>query len=397
MVFKKRLNLFFLILVIGAVFVLGFEFGKYGEEKIQTARFEKLSKVDLSTFWEAWEKLHEKFLDYESLDTQELIYGAISGMTRTAGDPYTSFLTPEEAEKFEESMEGEFEGVGMEIGIKENQITVISPLPDTPAKKAGILPGDKILRINSEDAFSMSIEQAAFLIRGPKGTEVTLTIFREGWEKVEDIKLVRSIVKIPNLKIKQISLDICHIEIYQFNRPLSNDFSKEVSEILKSPAKKIILDLRNNGGGYLDIVEKISGFFLKTGDTILMEDFGEKKEREIKKVRGKGEFSEYPIVVLINQGSASGAEILAGALRDNRDVLLIGEHSFGKGSVQEAMILKDNSLLKITVAKWLTPKGNSISEVGLKPDIEIEITEEDIIEGRDPQLNKAVEIIKEIE
>jgi len=396
MVFKKRLILFFLILTIGTVFVLGFEFGKYREAKIQTARFEELGKVDLSTFWKVWEELHEKFLDRKNLDTQELIYGAISGMTRAVGDSYTIFLTPEETEKFEESMKGEFEGVGMEIGIKENQITVISPLPDTPAKEAGVLPGDKILKIDDKDTSSISIDEAVSLIRGPKGTAVTLTIFRESWEKPEDIKLIRSIIKIPTLEITEISPDICHLEIYQFNRPLSDDFSKEVSKILKSPAKKIILDLRNNSGGYLDVVEKISGFFLKTGDTILMEDYGEGKERDIRKARGKGELSEYPIVVLINQGSASGAEILAGALRDNRDVLLIGEDSFGKGSVQEALTLEDNSLLKITVAKWLTPKGNFISEVGLKPDIEIEMTEEDFTQGRDLQLDKAVEIIREM-
>lgn len=396
MVSLKRLILFFLILVIGAVFVLGFEFGKYRESKIQASRFTKLGEVDLSTFWKVWEELHEKFLNHENLDAQELIYGAISGMTKAAGDPYTTFLAPEEATKFEESMKGEFEGVGMEIGIKENQITVISPLPDSPAKTAGILPGDKVLKIDGTDTSSMSIEQAVSLIRGPKGTEVTLTIFREGWEKVKDIKLVRSIIKIPTLKIEQISPDICHIEIYQFNLPLLNDFQKEVSEILKSPAKKIILDLRNNGGGYLDVVEKISGFFLKTGDTILMEDYGENREREIPKARGKGELSEYPVVVLMNQGSASASEILAGALRDNRDVLLIGENSFGKGSVQEAVTLEDNSLLKITVAKWLTPKGNSISEVGLKPDIEIGKTEEDFTEGRDPQLEKAIELIREM-
>jgi len=396
MVSQKRLTLFLLILTIGAVFVLGIEVGKYREAKIQTARFEKLGEIDLSTFWKVWEELHEKFLDYKNLDAQKLIYGAISGMTKAAGDPYTTFLTPEEAEKFEESMAGEFEGVGMEIGIKENQITVISCLPDTPAKEAGILPGDKILKIDGKDTSSISIEQAVSLIRGPKGTEVTLTIFREGWEKVQDIKLVRSLIKIPTLKITKISPDIYHIEIYQFNRPLLDDFQKEVSEILKNPAKKIILDLRNNGGGYLDIVEKISGIFLKTGDTVLIEDYGEGKEREIQKTHGKGELSEYPVVVLINQGSASGAEILAGALRDNRGVLLIGEDSFGKGSVQEAVTLEDNSLLKITVAKWLTPKGNSISEVGLKPDIEIEMTEEDFTEGRDPQLDKAVEIIREM-
>jgi len=396
MVSQKRLTLFLLILTIGAVFVLGIEVGKYREAKIQTERFTKLGEIDLSTFWKVWEELHEKFLDYKNLDAQKLIYGAISGMTKAAGDPYTTFLTPEEAEKFEESMAGEFEGVGMEIGIKENQITVISCLPDTPAKEAGILPGDKILKIDGKDTSSISIEQAVSLIRGPKGTEVTLTIFREGWEKVQDIKLVRSLIKIPTLKITKISPDIYHIEIYQFNRPLLDDFQKEVSEILKNPAKKIILDLRNNGGGYLDIVEKISGIFLKTGDTVLIEDYGEGKEREIQKTHGKGELSEYPVVVLINQGSASGAEILAGALRDNRGVLLIGEDSFGKGSVQEAVTLEDNSLLKITVAKWLTPKGNSISEVGLKPDIEIEMTEEDFTEGRDPQLDKAVEIIREM-
>ena len=397
MVFKKGLKLFFLISVIGVVFISGFGIGKYQESKIQAERFKNFQKVDLSTFWETWEKLHNKFLDRKDLDPQLLIYGAISGMTKILDDPYTTFFMPEEAEKFEEQMKGEFEGVGMEIGIRENQITVISPLPDTPTQKAGIRAGDKILKIDNEDALSMSIEKAASLIRGTKGTIVTLTIFREGWEKSKDIKLQRANIKIPCLKITKISPDICHIEIYQFNSSLFNDFQKKLGEISNDSTKKIILDLRNNSGGYLNIVEKISEFFLEKGSIILIEDYGGDTERKVHKAKGKGEFQLYPLVVLINKGSASGAEILAGALRDNRKILLIGERSFGKGCVQEPIRLSDNSLLKITVAKWLTPKGDSISEVGLEPDIKIKITEEDYEKERDPQLDKAVEIIKNME
>ena len=352
--------------------------------------------VDLSLFWQTYYKLQEKFVSPEKIDQQKIIYGAISGMIKTLGDPYTVFLNPEEAQKFEEELSGFFEGVGMEIGIKKDQLTVVSPVEGTPAQKAGLRAGDKILKINDKDTFDLSIEEAVTLIRGPKGTEVILTIFRNGWDKPKEFKITRDIIKIPTLEWKLIDNDIAYLHIYQFNQALVSDFNKTAIEILGSPAKKIILDLRNNPGGYLDISVDVAGWFLEKNNVVAIEDFGANKDQTIYKNERRGDFSQYPIVVLINQGTASASEIMAGALRDNRNIKLIGEKSFGKGSVQEMVDLRGGSELKVTTAKWLTPKGFSISDTGLEPDVKIERTEKDYEKNKDPQLEKAVEIVKEM-
>jgi len=286
--------------------------------------------------------------------------------------------------------------VGMEIGIKKGQLQVIAPLEGTPAQKAGLRSGDKILKINDTETSDLTIDEAVDLIRGPKGTEVTLTIFREEWKKTKEIKLMRDVIEVPSLKreIKEIDgQKIAYIQLYQFSENASFDFRKAAIEILTSPAQKIILDLRNNPGGYLEVAQDITGWFLEKGKIVVIEDFGQGNEQEYK-AQGPGTFSDYKVVILINQGSASASEILAGALRDNRGILLIGEKSFGKGSVQELEKLKEGSSLKITVAKWLTPKGQLITDVGLEPDIKVEMTEEDYEQDRDPQLDKAIEIIK---
>ena len=212
----------------------------------------------------------------------------------------------------------------------------------------------------------------------------------------KDIKITRSTINIPSVDWELKDENIAYIHIYLFDQSLSSNFNKIASEILNSPAKKIILDLRNNPGGYLEIAKEISGWFLKKGQVVTIENFGGDKDKKYYKADGNANFSEYPMVVLIDQGSASASEILAGTLRDNRNILLIGEKSFGKGSVQEVLQLRDGSMLKITIAKWLTPNGNSISEVGLSPDINVEITDADSENKKDPQLDKALEIIKNL-
>ena len=353
-------------------------------------------EVDFSLFWETWKALEESFVEPEKLDIQEMIYGAISGMVESLGDPYTIFFNPEETEEFLEEAEGVFEGIGAEIGIKKDQLLIIAPLEGTPAERAGLLPGDKILKIDGKDTFNLTIEEAVKLIRGPKGTEVVLTIFRKGWKESKEIKIIRATIKIPSLKWELIEGDIAHLRIYQFFERTDNDFRKLTIEILNSSAKKIILDLRNNPGGYLEVAQETSGWFLKRGDTVVIEDFGPKKEQKIYEAQGNEKFLDYPMVVLINQGSASASEILAGALRDNRGILIIGETSFGKGSIQEFVELRGDSSLKVTVANWLTPNGKLIADEGLEPDIRVEMTEKDYEEDKDPQLDKAIEIIKSL-
>ena len=397
--FRKASTLFFIIAFL-IIFGLGIWIGR-----IQVVcKICPPEEVDFSLFWEAWGEIKEKFVRPEDFNTEEMIYGAISGMAKSLNDPYTVFFDPKEAKEFLEDVSGRFEGIGIEIGIKDGQLRVIAPLEGTPAEKAGIIAGDKIIKINDVLSGDLTIEEAVSLIRGQKGTEVSLMIIREGWDMPKEFKIKRAIIEIPSLKLELFNSEgqkddkgeIAYLKLYHFSEKADSDFSKVALEILKSPAKKIILDLRNNPGGYLEIATNIAGWFLEKEQVVVIEDFNKKQEQIIYKAEGNSKLLGYPLIILINQGSASAAEILASALRDNREVKIIGETSFGKGSVQELESLRGGSSLKITVADWLTPKGARITNVGLEPDIKVEMTEKDYSEEKDPQLEKALEIIKGI-
>jgi carboxyl-terminal processing protease len=392
---KRKIILGFLILIVfGGVFFAGFFIGDYvGESGCEVCQPQE---INFSLFWEAYDKLKEKFVNPGEIDPQKIIYGAISGMVKSLEDPYTVFFPPTETKKFIEDVKGSFEGVGMEIGERKGQIQVVSPLEGTPAQRAGFRPGDAIVKINGTSTADLTVEEAVNLIRGPKGTEVSLTIFRQGWDETKDVKLVREVILVPSLKWELKDDNVAYLKLYQFSEKASPDFRAAAIEILNSQAKSIILDLRNNPGGYLEVAQDIAGWFLEKEKIVVIEDFGEGKEKTEYKTKGNGKLSQYPIIILINQGSASASEILAGALRDNRGVKLIGEKSFGKGSVQELEKLRDGSSLKITVAKWLTPKGELITDKGLEPEVKVEITDKDYQEGKDPQLDKALEMIKEM-
>lgn len=386
---EKKVVPIILVVAMLASFGLGIMFG----ESRVVCKVCPREDVDFSLFWEAWNTLEDKFIDSDRFDEQEMVYGAIRGMIETLKDPYTVFLSPEESKVFTEDIAGKFEGVGMEIGIRDETLQVIAPLEGTPAQKAGLRAGDKIMQIDGEPSLDITIEEAVRRIRGPKGTEVVLTIFRESWNENRDIGIVRAVIEIPSLRWELQEGDIAYIKVYHFTQRADYEFKKAAVEILNSPAKRIVLDLRNNPGGYLEVAQRISSWFLEADQVVVIEDRGD-GDTENHLSTGLGQLLGYPVVCLINRGTASGSEIMAGALRDNRGIVLIGEQSFGKGSVQELASLVDGSTLKITTSKWLTPNGESISEVGLKPDIEIEMTEEDFEEGRDPQLEKAIEVIK---
>jgi len=393
MVIKGKIIFAFLtLLLVGAGFLTGYLFGKFQV----VCPVCPPEEVDFSLFWEAYHKLQEKFVDKEKFDVQKIIYGAISGMVKSLEDPYTIFLPPEETKRFIEDVKGIFEGVGMEIGIRKGQLQVIAPLEGTPAQRAGLRAGDKILEINDESTVDMAIEEAVNLIRGPRGTEVTLTILREGWEETREFKITRAVIEIPSLKWEIKEEDIAYLKLYHFTEKAGVDFKIAAFEILNSPAKKIILDLRNNPGGYLEVAQDVAGWFLEKGQIVAIKDFGEGREQKKYFAQGPSRLLKYPLVILINEGSASGSEILAGALRDNRGIILIGEKTFGKGSVQELEKLREGSSLKITIARWLTPKGELISDIGLEPDIRVEITDEDYEKERDPQLDKAIEVLKSL-
>ncbi|MGA2417640.1 MAG: S41 family peptidase [Candidatus Staskawiczbacteria bacterium] len=406
MVFNKKI-IYSIALVVAFIAVFGLGIW-VGVTKI-AYHVPQPGTIDFSLFWDAYGKLQQNFIDPSKIDNQKVIYGAIEGMTNSLGDPYTEFFNPQQAQIFQSDLAGSFDGIGVEIGMKNDLLTVIAPLPGTPGDNAGLKSGDEILKINGKDATNTTVDEAVDLIRGPKGTSVTLNIFRNGWSSARDFKITRDTIVVPSMKWSLKDNDVAYIQIFQFDETLPSDFKTAALQILQSPAKKIVLDLRGDPGGYLESAQDVAGWFLQNGQTVAAEDFGKNKTEDcgvnksvvvngetecLYVAQGNAELANYPIVVLIDQGSASASEILAGALRDNKNIKLIGTKSFGKGSVQEVVNLNGGSFLKITIARWLTPKGNSISEIGLTPDVKVDITDQDISAKKDPQLDKALEIVQ---
>lgn len=388
--YKNILIFFSLLVLIFVSFFVG-----YSIRDIRIARkFFGPEYTEFTLIMEAYQTIRSDFIYPDKISTDELIHGAVQGMVNALGDQHTVFFNPEDSKKFLQDADGVFQGVGMEIGKRDNFLKVIAPMKGTPAEGAGILSGDKIIKINEIETKNLSIEESVSLIRGPEGTDVVLLILRNEWSEPKSISITRSIITIPSIEWEMVEGDIAHIKFYHFHRKAYSDFRKIAMEIIDSPAKGIILDMRNNSGGYLDIAQKIGDSFFDRGEVFVIERSLE-GDREIKS-RGVNRFSKFPIVVLINRGSASASEILAGALRDNNSVLLIGENSFGKGSIQALEYLSDGSAIKITVAHWLTPKGHTISDIGLSPDIVVEMSIEDIKEERDPQLERAIEVTREM-
>ena len=397
--YKALIPAILISLIIG--FFGGMEFQKFQEpsrglRELINRDLEQPEAVDFSLFWDVWNLVHQRYVGRSELDTQELVFGAIKGMVESIGDPFTVFLKAEESKRLREDISGEFAGVGIEIGLREGVLTVISPVDDTPASRAGIIAGDKILSIDGESTAKITIEEAVSKIRGRRGTKVVLTISRnkDGEDEKKDFELVRDKIKVPTVKWTKIEPDIGHIRLFSFNQIAKNEFDKALGELKKQGAsKKLILDLRNNPGGLLDLAIDISSYFLEPGFVVVIEDFGGGLKEELKS-KPNGFLKDAKVVILINKGSASASEIVAGALHDNKNVKLIGETTFGKGSVQQVEELRLKTALKITVAKWLTPKGRSISDEGIEPDIKIERTEEDVKNDRDPQLERAIEVIR---
>lgn len=381
-------------MVVGFVAVFGLGLW-IGDTKL-AYRVVQPGNIDFSLFWDAYNKLQQNFIDPSKIADKKIVYGAVKGMTESLGDPYTDFFDPEQAQRFQQDLKGSFDGIGVEIGVKKDMLTVIAPLKGTPGQQAGLQSGDIIVKINDQDSVNMTADEAVSLIRGPKGTAVTLSIMRDDWNSPKDIKIIRDTIKVPSIEWSLKDNDVAYIQIYQFDETLASDFEAIALKVLQSPAKKIVLDLRDNPGGYLEIAQNIAGWFLQRGQTVTIEDFGKGKPQQTYKAEGNSNLANYPIVVLINQGSASASEILAGALRDDRGVKLIGNKSFGKGCVQEVINLNGGSFLKITIANWLTPKGSSISDVGLAPDVKVDITDEEILQKKDPQLDKALEIVNNL-
>lgn len=352
-------------------------------------------KINFAVFWEAWDILKNEHLKGENASEQEMVYGAMRGLVNSLGDPHTIFLPPEDSKKFEEDVVGNFGGIGAEIGVKDKILVVIAPLKDNPAEKVGLKAGDKILAIDSKPTDGLDANEAVKKIRGEIGTDVNLTIFRDGWERTKDFKITRATIIIPTLESKIINKDgkkISLISLFAFNQNAPMGFYKEALSALFNKSDGIILDMRNNPGGFLEVAINLAGWFVEKGKVIVSERFRNGSENPFY-ADGNEALKNIPVVILVNKGSASASEILAGALRAIRGVKLVGENTFGKGTVQELRSLSDNSKIKLTIANWVLPDGKIISEDGLEPDFKVEITDEDIANKRDRQLEKAEEVL----
>jgi len=356
------------------------------------------TRPELAEFWNVWDLLEEKYATGSTtiqISNEERVRGAIQGLVDAYGDPYTVYFPPEEASVFDENISGNFSGVGMEVGLREKLVTVIAPLPDTPAEKAGILAGDVVVKINGTSTEGMRIDEAVNLIRGEKGSVVNLQIYREGEEEFLNFSVTRDTINIPTVKTEKIG-DTFIIAIYSFNAIAEEQTQNALKEFIDSKAKNLVLDLRGNPGGYLQSAVSIASYFLPAGKIVVQEQFGESAGDEVFRSQGRliKEFTPKNLVVLVDNGSASASEILAGALKDHGVATIIGTQTFGKGSVQELVKLDGNASVKITVARWLTPNGTSISQGGLAPDIVIERTPEDRVANKDPQKDATVDFLK---
>lgn len=349
-------------------------------------------KADFSTIKNVWDIIHTEYVDTDNIDDEALIFGAIRGMLNELGDPHSMFFDREETSQFIDSVTGKFEGVGIEITVRDGELVVISPLKDSPALKAGIRAGDKITAIDGESAADITLEEAVVKIRGPKGTSVVLTVVHEDSGEETDIRITRDTIEVPTISWEMLGDNIAYIEIAQFSENTDVDFEEAVQEILTTSADGIILDLRNNPGGFLDVAVNIGSWLLPEGETIVIEKRQQDSTR-IHRSKGPGLLYDFPIVVLQNAGSASASEILAGALRDQKSSPIVGGKSFGKGSVQAFEDLPGGTSIKLTVAHWVTPSGQYINDEGIEPTFEVELSEQDIEEGNDPQKEKAIEIM----
>lgn len=352
-------------------------------------------EADLNEFWRVWNLLEKKFVASTSTDpvtVSDRINGAIEGLVGSYGDPYTLFLPPEDAAEFAEDIGGEFSGVGMEVGLRNGLITVIAPLSDSPAEKAGVLSGDVVVKIDGTATDGMSIEEAVRLIRGEQGSKVTLTIYREGELEFKDIEITRDLITIPTVDT-EVKNGVYIIRLYNFNALSETKMQEALDAYKRGRYKKLILDLRGNPGGYLQSAIAIAGYFLPEGSAVVREHFGENIEEQVYRSQGKkvANFNPDNLVVLIDGGSASASEILAGALSEQKVATTIGTKTFGKGSVQELIKLPSGASLKVTVARWLTPNGISLSEDGLDPMVKISRTPQQVVADEDPQEAAALE------
>jgi len=343
-------------------------------------------------FWQTWDLVHQEYVD-QPVNNETLMRGAIRGMLESLGDPHTSYLDPEEYKTLTSQLQGEdsYEGIGAWVDTTSDFLTIISPIPGSPAEKVGLRTGDKIVAIDGEDMTGIDGELVRKRVLGPAGSLVTLTIQRAGQEPF-DVKITRTKITVPSVDARMLDNNIAYVRLLIFADNTKDELEKALKEQMAQNPRALILDLRGNGGGYLESAIDVASEFIDKG-VIVSEQYGDGTKRSFDARKG-GLATDIPMVVLINQGSASASEIVAGAIQDLGRGKLVGVKSFGKGSVQIPTPLKNNEgAVRITVARWLTPNGRTIHGVGLTPDVEVQITEQDFAQNRDPQLDKAVELL----
>jgi len=399
----KLIYIIISLIIISGVFGLGIYLGYSKRPEIEKAtsvvnkdpQAETMTTADFGPFWKAWNILNNKSIYAKETSGQDRVWGAISGLASSMSDPYTVFFDPKENKSFTEEIQGSFEGIGAEIGIKDKILTIIAPLKDTPAWRSGLKAGDKIVKIDEKTTNDMTIDEAINLIHGPRGTIVVMTILRPGENETREIKVTRDKIQIPTLDAELRDDGIFVIELYSFSENSDALFRDAILSFINSKSNKLILDLRGNPGGYLGSAVNIASWFIDEGKTILSEDSGNGDKSKIYRSHGPRLFNDkLSFVVLVDGGSASASEILAGALREHKIATLVGEKTFGKGSVQELIKITDDTSLKVTVANWFTPNGLSISKEGIKPDVEVPFTLDDFNTKKDPQMDKAIEILQ---
>jgi len=393
------ISLLTVLVIFGGGFMIGRGNSSTSIPNYLSGAVNATNEADFDIFWEVWDLINDRFISASTtsqVSEQDRVYGAIRGMVKSLGDPYTDFLLPVANAKFEESIHGEFSGVGMEVGIRDDYLVVIAPLKNTPAERAGLKSDDLILAIGGVPTLGLSIDESVSLIRGKIGTTVVLTVERgdSGDENSEvfDVEVVRENIHIPTLDTQIINGEVFVISLYNFGASSSLEFRRALREFIVFHKNKLILDLRGNPGGYLDTAVDIASWFLPAGRVVVIQDTG--KEEKTFRSSGYNLFNDdLKMVILVDSGSASASEILAGALKYHNVAKIMGTNTFGKGSVQELITITPETSLKVTIAQWLTPGGQSISDGGLAPDVVIDETPNDEIDLYDFQMKTAVDFL----
>jgi carboxyl-terminal processing protease len=413
-VFTTIIAIFIGMIVLAGACSAGFVAGRFADTQTAFSAFslaqrpgEQLSQTtnaqeDISTsedlqvlfepFWQAWNLVHDQYVD-QPVDDAALMRGAIKGMLDSLGDPHTAYLDPEEYKLLTTQLQGEeeYEGIGAWVDTTSDYLTIISPMPKSPADKAGLRTGDKIIAIDGKDMTGIDGEVVRKQVLGPAGSTVILTILREGMEPF-DVTLTRASINVPSLESRMLEDNIGYVHLFVFGDKTRQELRTALRELLDQNPRGLILDMRYNGGGYLATAIDVASEFIGDG-VVMYEEYGD-GNRKTYEVKDNGLATDIPLVVLVNEGSASASEIVAGAIQDRERAELVGVTTFGKGSVQIPSVLKDDQgAVRITIARWLTPNGRTIHEVGLQPDVEVQISDEDRANDRDPQLEKAIELL----